>query len=64
MTCDEHKPWQNSIFGDLIQSQWWGPKGDAKRLGPSGDNVYNNVPIAMLALVTSAVSHFTSFISS
>jgi len=51
MTCDKHKPWQNSIFGDLIQSQWWGLKGDAKRLSPSRDNVYNNVPIAMLALV-------------
>ena len=37
-------------------SQWWGPKGDAKRLGSSKDNVYLSVPIPMLALVACAVS--------
>ena len=56
MTCDEEKPWQNPIFGDLIWAQWWGPKGDAKRLGLSEDNIYLNVPFAMLALVACAVS--------
>ena len=56
MTCDEDKPWQNAIIGDLIKAQWWGPKGDAKRLGSSKDNVYLSVPIPMLALVACAVS--------
>ncbi|KIM50805.1 hypothetical protein SCLCIDRAFT_33977 [Scleroderma citrinum Foug A] len=55
MTCDEDKPWQNAIIGDLIKAQWWGPKGDAKRLGSSKDNVYLSVPIPMLALVACAV---------
>ena len=56
MTCDKDKLWQNAIIGDLIKAQWWGPKGDAKRLGSSKDNVYLSVPIPMLALVACAVS--------
>ncbi|KIM56414.1 hypothetical protein SCLCIDRAFT_29648 [Scleroderma citrinum Foug A] len=55
MTCDKDKPWQNAIIGDLIKAQWWGPKGDAKRLVSSKDNVYLSVPIPMLALVACAV---------
>ena len=56
MTCDEGKPWQNEVFGDLIRAQWWEPKGDAKRLGLSVENMYMDVPIPMLALVACAVS--------
>ncbi|KIM55524.1 hypothetical protein SCLCIDRAFT_30308 [Scleroderma citrinum Foug A] len=55
MTCDEDKPWKNEVFGDLIKAQWWGPKGDARRLRLSRENVYMEVPIQMLALVTCAV---------
>lgn len=59
MTCDEDKPWKNEVFGDLIKAQWWGPKGDARRLGLSRENVYMEVPIQMLALVACAVRMHT-----
>lgn len=62
MTCDEAKPWQNPIFTNLIQAQWWGPKGDAKRLGTSAENMYSSIPAAMLALVACAVSSPSLFI--
>ncbi|KIM54108.1 hypothetical protein SCLCIDRAFT_137455, partial [Scleroderma citrinum Foug A] len=59
LACDEGKPWQNEVFTDLIKAQWWGPKGDAIRLGVTKENVYANVPFPMLALVACAVSLLT-----
>ena len=56
MTCDESKPWKNPIFAQLIKTQWWGPKGEGRRLGPDPTtNPYLNAPMSMLALVATAV---------
>ncbi|KAI6012230.1 hypothetical protein EDC04DRAFT_2761810 [Pisolithus marmoratus] len=56
MTCDESKPWKNSIFSQLIKMQWWGPKGEGRRLGSDPPtNPYLNAPVTMLALVATAV---------
>ena len=61
-TCSENKPWQHPIFMDLIRAQWWGKKGEAKKLGHKVDtNPFINTPIATMALVASAVSCFRTF---
>ena len=57
MTCDDSKPWKNPIFAQLIKAQWWGPKGEGRRLGPDPTvNPYLEAPVCMLALVATAVS--------
>ncbi|KIM57117.1 hypothetical protein SCLCIDRAFT_131122, partial [Scleroderma citrinum Foug A] len=62
-TCDDTKPWQHPIFGQIIKAQWWGPKGGAKRLGDDpSTNPYINTPLPMLAL-TAATVHNISMLS-
>jgi len=55
-TCSEDKPWQHPVFTQLIKAQWWGRKGEASKLGNREDgNPFINPPIAMIALVATAV---------
>jgi Domain of unknown function (DUF6532) len=55
-TCSEDRPWQHPILTQLIKTQWWGRKGEAKKLGNREDaNPFINTPIAMMALVAAAV---------
>ncbi|KIM55523.1 hypothetical protein SCLCIDRAFT_134495, partial [Scleroderma citrinum Foug A] len=58
-TCSEDKPWQHPIFPHLIKTQWWGRKGEAKKLGNKEDsNPFINTPITLMALVATAVRPF------
>ena len=63
-TCSENKPWYHPIFLQLIKVQWWGKKGEARKLGSKEDsNAFISIPLPLMALVATAVrlSDFNCF---
>lgn len=63
-TCSENKPWYHPIFLQLIKAQWWGKKGEARKLGSKEDsNAFISIPLPLMALVATAVrlSDFNCF---
>ena len=53
----------DKVFPQIIKVQWWGSKGDGKKLGTDPTtNPYLNAPLPMLALTAAVVCKYFFFL--
>lgn len=61
LTCGAQASLKNIAFRLLLESQWWGPKGEGRRCSRKGNVYTDNLPI--LVLISCSVSDYPSCLS-